>query len=90
MVDSVVCVHRALSQKWDMPLELATDLCQLALYDIVIFAGTTPLFFLSPTRMKSGKRDAAGCLLACNADTDVETFDQIVVGIVQRCLDVRG
>ncbi len=33
------CVHRALSQKWNMPLELATDLAQLALYDIVIYAG---------------------------------------------------
>lgn len=33
------CVNFAgLSQKWDMPLELATDLAQLALYDIVIFA----------------------------------------------------
>jgi hypothetical protein len=33
------CVNfQALSQKWNMPLELATDLAQLALYDIVIYA----------------------------------------------------
>lgn len=37
--DRLDCVNfAALSQKWDMPLELATDLAQLALYDIVIFA----------------------------------------------------
>ena len=29
---------RALSQRWNMPLELAHDLATLALYDIVIFA----------------------------------------------------
>ena len=29
---------RALGQKWNMPLELAFDLCTLALYDIAIYA----------------------------------------------------
>lgn len=35
------CTHvsyRALASHWNMPLELATDLTSLALYDIVIYA----------------------------------------------------
>ena len=33
-----ILFRRALSQRWNMPLELAHDLATLALYDIVIFA----------------------------------------------------
>ncbi len=34
--------HRALAQKWNMPMELAVDLATLALYDIIIYAGARP------------------------------------------------
>ena len=31
-------MHRQLAARWNMPMELATDLASLALYDIVIYA----------------------------------------------------
>lgn len=38
LLNALVGCCRALSQRWNMPLELAHDLATLALYDIVIFA----------------------------------------------------
>lgn len=47
-------LFRALAQRYNMPVELATDLATLALYDIVIFAGERNTHVCAPRSHSRG------------------------------------